>query len=1334
MGAQMVAWAVLLAGLAGGQVGEAPARPPADEPTMRDLLRGKALVVPGIAEELGRDVYGQPWHLAGRGRGNFTAFPAGVRGLAPTPDGGLRFTMTGPKAVLRWGNCDGKQPLAQRKHLWPWSNTVELRLRQDAARSAWAVRFFSDGQAVRRRGLTAVKAELVGRDFRTLRFNTAQSAFQGLGGVVCDGFEVEVQAPKGTAVEIASLRITRRRHEGYFRKEFDLPDEPIWRAVGDVGIGTYLYVNGREVDVESATFRRPRLDGPAASKTYRGHHGGLVPVDLAPHLRPGRNCIGLYGRQINRSPIVYLQGQVVTVSGRTARIDSDETWRLAPKAPAGWCKVGFDDRGWKHPQASTGPLLGYVVSGYLVGSGGAWMGPNLPVHDGRLVIENPHDRMLFYEDAKAVVVRVRVPPGLASRKPEIDWRLTRAEPAGERQLARGRAKTFRRDGSSLVCDLDLGRLARGVYAIGLSLRTGGKRIERRPREPLVVLGRLAMKEIDGESYEDGLELTLDETIDFTKADDPHAWVETTGATARPDEPTPAVTKPRIVRRVGLVYRETAPLQRHQYGRGAPMFSYRFRFKEPDSFYLMVLEYPDDAERWIGVSCSTTFRDVWTNSRAGPSVWTGGKWPLTGAMQELRWIHRSGPGEHTLDVLPLQIGATAAARRLRIYRIKELPALRVRAAPDGRRLLGTYTERTAPYTGFWRTFGPARAVPHIVRLPAGSQDFQPIPERLRYLREALDACQAYTRYLRFTGQNLHAMGCFQYGDHNTPFAAGRGASPRVPRDLRQMAVRVFGLNGIDVIGVISYNAHRCLGEEYPFNDGQVAAGRDTAVLVSRDGRQPPARGGGRGYGAGWNPLHGRVRGLMVQTARAAAQAFADRPNFRGVNWTTYLTGEWAPGFGGMRWSEPLLHSYDDATIARFEKDTSVRVPGQAREAGRFRKRHDFLTRDGMREKWVAWRCEKIRDLYRDLRGAVRSARDDLDLLAALYVDVPHTRKWAQSGMPLRTFLREWGHDPAMLAGELHLRPVRWMHAILHGEPARRKEHYAAGWLQNSDRQFIDLYARPPAPAVMIMHQWIEINYRPPGVVGQAGSWRFAGKPSWPTAGNRGRLLVQPSGPNARETFVQALAGSDPHVLMYGFLDVNMMVGQEQRLRRFARVFRSLPARPLEPALGTNLKTNLAIRHGREGRDYYLSVCNPGCWPVRGSVTVAGARAALDLPTGRPVPLTPAGKGARLPVALEPYDAAAFRVTGENPHAVAWRNEPVDAKHLAHLRGLLARCERLLAAKGAAAPTPEDRRLLAKSHASAAADLKAGRLAAAWQTLTHWRLWHLVRNRAATKAAQ
>ena len=42
---------------------------------------------------------------------------------------------------------------------------------------------------------------------------------------------------------------------------------------------------------------------------------------------------------------------------------------------------------------------------------------------------------------------------------------------------------------------------------------------------------------------------------------------------------------------------------------------------------------------------------------------------------------------------------------------------------------------------------------------------------------------------------------------------------------------------------------------------------------------------------------------------------------------------------------------------------------------------------------------------------------------------------------------------------------------------------------------------------------------------------------------------------------------------------MMVGHEQELREFAKVYRALPAEKFQPALDTGLQTNLVIRELR-----------------------------------------------------------------------------------------------------------------------------------------------------------
>lgn len=1304
-----------------------------EEPTMRELWRGEALIAPPVEQELGRDVYGRDWDFRRPDRGNFRVFSEGVKDLHVTEAGALAFTMGAPKVTLGWGNVDGQQPLTERIHLWGWANRLELTVRQSASPTTWRVRFMHDGQKVRE----GSEASLEGAGPNTLSFDTAPSPYSSLAMVCPDAIEIEVEGPEGNAIEITSLRITRNLHEGVFRYDFDLPNGPVWRAVAEVGAGGYLFVNGREVPMENSVLRRARNGALITPRLQRGPLGAMVPVDLAPYLQPGRNCVALYVRQVNDSQLVYLQGSVVMVSGQVIRVDSGPGWRYLPGPPAGRVEPGVDTAawapaetsGWDNPKrVGSNVWYDFVSYYYLIDTGGSWMGPGLPIHDGLLVIENPGDRYLFYDAARPVVARVRMPAGLAARQPVLRWRLTRAEEEAEPQVAAGEVRQFAREGDSLVCEVTLGKLERGVYALGLTVEAGQEVLEQRPREPLVVVGELPMEEVAGDSYEEGMKLTLEDTIDFTDPNDPHPWVETPGCPNEPNARPPAVTEPKIVRRNGLVYRETDTIERHEYGRGAPFFSYQFTFQHPGDWYLMVLEYPDDADRWIGVSCSTTLTDVHNNSKAGPSVWTGGKYPLSGKMKELRWIYRSGPGPHTIDIIAVQLNHTAAAARLRIYHLDELPALGVN--PPGERSLGLLTERTTRWAGFGHTFGPTRQPPR--QLPTAPGDYQPLPERLQYLREALDACEHYTQYLRFTGQNLHVMGCHQYSDGNTPFTPPQMLpASRVPRDLREMAVRVFGRNGISVIASIEYDGNNCLRDEYPFNDGQVALGADTALLVSREGAQPSGRPPNeRGYSPGWNFLHPRVEELALSVAADVAAKFADQPNFLGVNWTQYLTGEWNPGYGSRSWSDPLLYSYDDATIARFEKDTGLDVPGEPPDPTRFAQRAQFLCAEDMRARWVQWRCEKTREFYLKARDAVRAADPDAEMFVSLYVDVPHTRAWLERGGSLHEFLREWGFDPTLMVEDEHLWVGRWLNAILHGEPARGRPGYAAGWEQNVGEQFADLFAHEKRRHATIMHQWFEINYLAPGAYEgrtprRTTWWTFdEGQDIWPLPGNRGRLLFQPAGDNAREAFIQALVGTDPQSLWFGFMDVNMMVGQEQELREFARVFRCLPAGRFEPVADTGLRTNLAVRQLSTGGALWFYVANPGYWPIRGTVSLDRVATVVSLPGPTPAQTSNAGGRTVVTVDLPGYGVTAFRAEKAEARVVGWSNEPVAVEHLAHLEGIIGRAEVLLAGDAAKALTDEEAQFMRETVARARADLQAGQYARAWYTVTGWRFWTLL----------
>jgi len=149
---------------------------------------------------------------------------------------------------------------------------------------------------------------------------------------------------------------------------------------------------------------------------------------------------------------------------------------------------------------------------------------------------------------------------------------------------------------------------------------------------------------------------------------------------------------------------------------------------------------------------------------------------------------------------------------------------------------------------------------------------------------------------------------------------------------------------------------------------------------------------------------------------------------------------------------------------------------------------------MRDKWIAWRCDKIHEFFLHVRDRVIRARDDLDVILSLYIDNRPAIDWAQQQKPIEQYLREWGYDLSLFRGDRQLRVSRWLNAVLHSDPARRRPGYAAGWEQFAGPEFVDLYAEFERPAATIMHQWFEINLRAPNHPSYASSCRPPGRPT------------------------------------------------------------------------------------------------------------------------------------------------------------------------------------------------------------------------------------------------
>ncbi|MBI3947704.1 MAG: hypothetical protein HY321_17420 [Armatimonadetes bacterium] len=1071
------------------------------------------------------------------------------------------------------------------------------------------------------------------------------------------------------------------RHFGYFRKSFQLANAAdVWQAIVSIGQGAVaLYVNGNEIPFNHPFFYT------------------IQPVDLKPYLRDGKNVIAIYGERIAAErenaydPYIYLDGQIVLNSGDCLPLVTDGTWKCSGQEDPGWNTTQFQDAAWRAPEIGP-PTYDYMKTrprGYT----------------GRLVVESGGRSQLYFRDTEPLRFTVRIPRGLAAPGVRLKWALSlvkdnqgASQKVGSGEVTRGRSA-----GSSFAYALNAGGRPRGVYTLTTELVGRGGAIEAHPDEPLIVTGRVPQKEVAGASYTEGMTLTLEDTIDFTNPADPHPWVE--AALERDSRiPAHAVTTPRIVKEGGLVYREAG-------ARRGDMFSYRFRFEHPGSWYLVELDYPDNADRGIAVSLQKPCKDIYSGSQAAPSVETGAKFPTSGMMRTLRWIHMGTADDMAVDVVSQKQGCRAAAARIRFYRIEgNLPALKV-AASRGR-YLGLFAERGGLFA---RNFG-GWYFPDVFN--RARWDLTADQAFIRQLKTMFDASEAYVQYLRFTGQNFHMLAAIQYDERNTGFVP----RPQVPgtrlnEDIRDVFLRVARDNDIRVMSSVTLSGTYALAEE-SVSDEAVAAGADTVRFVTRDGKQV--------MGRTLNGFHPRVEAAFFDLLEKIARNCAECPNWVGMNFIAY------PGFSAPCFpADPpnvrdLIYGYEDNTTARFEKDTGVNVPGDPRDPARFRKRYDFLTAPDMRERWVAWRNQEVRRFMLAARDRLRRLRPDAVVNYTAYVDVRYLNVWARTNQPYGEWLRELMLDPAVVSGDDGVSVSRCLHATLRYQPMMVKEGWAPGWAQSVEPQAAEAYVPQTNRIAMVMHHFDEVEYRAPGIAFPQYA-KPSGEIDWPWRASLGPFYTQAPDEYAREPFVQALITGDPETTFFGWCDSTILVGNEQTLRDFARAYTALPSAPFQPVLNTGLETDLAIRAASVGDDSYFYVANPGWWPVKGSVLLFGARAITDLATGKVVEGQVGAEGLLLPVSLPPYGVAAFRSAGKSLRILSYRTEPnaAAAKYLGKVAvsGLILSGQPAVANVVSADEMAAGKARLGKVHDG----VREGRLAAAWSTLSDWRAWEFWHDR-------
>jgi hypothetical protein len=436
--------------------------------------------------------------------------------------------------------------------------------------------------------------------------------------------------------------------------------------------------------------------------------------------------------------------------------------------------------------------------------------------------------------------------------------------------------------------------------------------------------------------------------------------------------------------------------------------------------------------------------------------------------------------------------------------------------------------------------------------------------------------------------------------------------------------------------------------------------------------------GQPEGTVYHPLHADVREAMKRKLTDTVAAWKEKGTIHGI---LIRLGHGPTLLGGPD------TGYDDLTFARFVRDTfegdaAKSVPGlSSDDPGRFAARGTFLAGAG-RGPWLSWRSRSIASLYAELADAVRTASPGTALAVATPVvdDGP-------AGQEARRV------DFAGLAPSHAWRAVgldldEWRNGD--GAPlVLRGISLSTGGLAHDLATSPDLDVKIMAKSrrgliVSVEHDAITENAltavasqaagRAETTQGRPESSRFE-LPVLKYDSSRNRaespspLAVVGTGLFLSATaMADELAGDEPLGHGLAALDARWVVlssaavlGREDRLRRFARVFRALPATSAEGTPTEKSPFGVTVRTVAGEANTYLALANDSPFPIRLETIVAAPESTACDDLGRGLRLAPKvdAAGSHVVLDLLPFGVAAIRVASPRAKVASVNPYPSEA---------------------------------------------------------------------------
>lgn len=457
---------------------------------------------------------------------------------------------------------------------------------------------------------------------------------------------------------------------------------------------------------------------------------------------------------------------------------------------------------------------------------------------------------------------------------------------------------------------------------------------------------------------------------------------------------------------------------------------------------------------------------------------------------------------------------------------------------------------------------------------------------------------------------------------------------IRKDVLELLFRVFDREGLTLVPELQFSTPLPELERRLAAEGDAARGIE---LVGVDGRSwREARGTLRGLAPYYNPLDSRVQQAIIDVVRELLQRYAAHDSLRDV--AVQLSGTGYLQLPGLDWG------YDDATVARFEKETKLKVP-DGPEQQKYSRRHEFLTGPA-RQQWIRWRCEQLSAFHRKLADVVVEVKSDARLILSgnrvLRGDNPDDDAYAavRSGQKLERLLLAKGLDFSLYKETPHLavlKPTLWRVSGLRG---------------------IDLLDETLNDHPQLNRQFSHANsgvlfYRDPI---ECRIPEFDSISPWQPAFT---WLAAQCNPGAAETHRRLARSLAAHDAQYVF-DGGWMIpfGQEEQMRTPRSVIGQLPAIEFFPH---DAPQPLVARFGRTGDQTYIYIINEMSGPLNATLR-------LSCPAGTPcqlvgrdgsVTLASTGESSSVQVPLGPHEIWACRLNDPNVRILSVTPAPSQA---------------------------------------------------------------------------